>query len=126
MKIIMCVKEGMLANIMSILISFFPCGLALWWGIYRNKFLLTFVALAFPAWLIWCFAVIRDMRNPKSATLAIDGDHLTWIVRKVESGEEEKGAIPLKSIRSLEFVLPVMKYEVNAKNYSLAELFLVD
>lgn len=116
----------MLSNALAILFALCLCAFVIWWGINRDHWLFLIGIPFCLAHLFVCGVFIRNMRRPKSAILAIDDSCLTWIVRRKESEGVKRESIPLKSIRSLELVLPKFKDEINARNYSIAQIFLVD
>lgn len=49
-----------------------------------------------------------------------------WSVRGKESGETTEGKVALRAIERLEIVLPRQKFKMNARDYSIAEVFVVD
>lgn len=125
MRKIVEVKEGVIGNLLAIVLLLTLAGLTSW-AFYSDHFLRP-VGYAFSlAWLAGCILFLRNILNPKSSFLAIEGDRLIWSVRKAESAAPTINEMPLKSLRRLEFVLPKMKFQLNARNYPLSELFLID
>jgi hypothetical protein len=125
-KVIVCVKDGIVGNALAILLLAGLSGFTIWWGISHDHVVLFIAPVFCVPWLYVCYVAIRNIRSPKSSTLAIDGDQLTWTLRTVESAAGQQNSIPLHSIDSLEFVLPVKRYMNGERDYSLAELFIVD
>jgi hypothetical protein len=126
-RIIVHVKEGVISNLICILFLLSLCVFTVFWAVTHKDTLLPFAAPFFCfAWLFVCYVCLRNIRNPKSCVLAIDGDRLVWILRTAESGKSEEGSIPLQAIETLEFVLPATRYPNNARLHSMAELYIVD
>jgi len=128
MKTIVDVKEGVWSSFVTILFLLGLCGVLVWCHMALGKPPLVVVVLGCGVWLFGCWILIDAMIHPKSARLAIAGDQLVWIIRALEGGQKEviRAGLPLNSIRMLEIVLPRMSGEPNARNYSIADLFVTD
>ena len=126
-KQIVCVKDGIVANVVTISFTFFLCALIIWL-IWRADNPVAKIAAPFFCffWLLFgVYGSFQNIRNPKSCLLVIRNDQLVWILRKKESGPTEEQGIPLQKIDTLEFVLPETGMNVGRPN-ALAELFILD
>jgi hypothetical protein len=128
MKTIVEVKEGVWSSFVTILFLLGLCAFLIWCRMALGKPPVWVLVFACGVWLFGCWILVDAMIHPKSARLSIEGDHLVWIVRALEGGEKEvvRAGVPLSSIRMLEIVLPKMGGERNARNYSIADLFVTD
>jgi hypothetical protein len=126
-EVIVQVKDGVVSNALCLLFLLSLCAFLIFWMATHNDMgLRVFGSIICLAWLFVAHVCLRNMLNPKSAVLTFRGDQLVWIVRAKESAQCVEAGIPLRSIETLEFVLPATKYQNNARLYSLSELFIVD
>ncbi len=81
---------------------------------------------ACAVWLFGCYLCLDDIFNPTRAFLAIADDRLIWSVKKKKSSTADEKSIALGTLDSIEIVLPRFADEVNSRDYSRAELHLID
>lgn len=126
-KTIVCVKDGIVANVATIAFTFSLCALVIWLT-WRTDNPVAKIAVPFVCffWLIFgAYGSFQNIRSPKSCLLAIRNDQLVWILRQQEAGPTEEQSIPLREIDTLEFVLPETGMNVG-RPIALAELFVLD
>ena len=126
-KTIVCVKDGIVANAVTILFTFSLCALVIWLTWRADDPVAKIAAPLFCFfWLVFgVYGSFQNIRSPKSCLLVIQNGQLVWILRKKESGPTEEQSVPLQNIDTLEFVLPETGMNVGRPN-ALAELFILD
>jgi len=121
MKTVIQIRDGIVGNVLVILMLLSLSAVA-WLGCGSKLIAIPFCAV----WIGSSFIFIRKIIKPEAGVLAIEGNKLIWLVRKSGTSEMTRGSLPLQSLRQLEFVLPKFALEKNTKDYTLAELSLID
>jgi hypothetical protein len=125
MKPIIHLKEGLLGNVAAILFMLGLSAFVLWIDKRINGEVHTWTWILPSVWVLVCYFPYRNIRNPKSRTLLIDGDRLVWRVRDSEGGSVREQRIPLRTIRSLQFVIPADGEVPGSHLPQCAELYFV-
>jgi hypothetical protein len=119
-------KDGLWSNIAAIVFMLCLAGFAIWIDHRQHGSVSFFVWVICAAWLLFCYIPIDSIRKPKSWLLAIDGDFLVWRVRSKESGAAQERRIPLKSLRTLKFVMPQSALSNNSRLGGWEDLVFID
>lgn len=124
--VIVQVKDGVASNLACLAFIVCLCAFVIWWGTTHDRVLLLVAPIFCIVWLYVGYVCVRNIRHPKSAMLAVEGDRLIWKLHNRESQEEVAASIILKSIATIEFVLPQIRFENKLRHKALAQLFVVD
>lgn len=125
MKPIIHLKEGLLGNVATILFLLGLSAFVLWLDERLNGKVQMFTWVLVAAWVLVCYFPYRNIRNPKSRSLLIEGDRLVWRVRDAEGVSAREEQIPLRTIRRLQFVIPADGDTPGSHLAQCAELYFV-
>jgi hypothetical protein len=119
------INDGLWANLATIAFLLALSAFAMWLD-HRSHGEVSVFAWIFSAlFVLFCYVPLDAIRKPKSRWLAIEGDDLVWRIRTKESEAVCEGRLPLRSLRTLEFVIPKEVLAPRSRLNSCAELFFI-